>query len=363
MAKIERKTFKPFAHNANLDQLAQIGSLRAGAPMFSKDPDVLQGLSNYKDGWFSIAMGENSPAIEDMNAIQFVFSYFIAQILQDGVCEWDVESEYAKNSIAKSGTRLYISKVDGNIGNPISSSAHWAAFGGPVALVEDDYEAEGDESIIVVQKPITIGVDDPANIVLNSEDFSEGQVVTVINKSFALVLPSYNAQATVTLPATANIITLNRNGEISFVKTSSGLIPFNENNPRLIYEAPLTGGNFTSGENSLGVMLVKGTGNRFKFGIKSVAWENSLQVGSTTSPMPVEGSINIYRNSILLRKYKVSVYGGMDIPFTGFDFIDTPSIGDNTYEVRAEVGTANTRIIVTDATLFAEEIRGGIVLA
>lgn len=107
MPAIQRKLFKPFATNAALDEISQIGSLRAGSPTFSKDPDVVQALANNTDGWFAIAMGENSPAIEDMNAIQFIFAYMISYILEKGIPEWQIGTTYYENSFVSFNGRIY----------------------------------------------------------------------------------------------------------------------------------------------------------------------------------------------------------------------------------------------------------------
>lgn len=126
---IERKNFKPFATDAAIDQIAQIGSLRSGTPTFSKDPNVIQALANYSDGWFGIAMGDNSPAMEDMNAIQFVFAYMIAMILGSGVAEWEVGTTYSVGSIINVQGNLYVSLQDNNTGHPYVESAWWAKQG------------------------------------------------------------------------------------------------------------------------------------------------------------------------------------------------------------------------------------------
>lgn len=132
---IERKTFKPFGTNASIDEIAQVGSLRAGAPTFSKDPETIQGLTNYTDGWFGIAMGDNSPAMEDMNGIQFVFAYMIAMILGSGVAEWDDGTTYSIGSIINVQGNLYQSLQDNNLNHPYVDQAWWVKQGGKIRTV------------------------------------------------------------------------------------------------------------------------------------------------------------------------------------------------------------------------------------
>ena len=47
MTKLDRKDIKIFADDNVTDQIVQFGSTRLGAINPSKDPDVLQNLSNY----------------------------------------------------------------------------------------------------------------------------------------------------------------------------------------------------------------------------------------------------------------------------------------------------------------------------
>ena len=53
MPKLQRKSAKLFAKNATAAAggIAQFGSLAAGAPVYSTDPDTIQALSQYDDGW------------------------------------------------------------------------------------------------------------------------------------------------------------------------------------------------------------------------------------------------------------------------------------------------------------------------
>lgn len=137
MPKTQRKRFKPFATDADIDQVAQIGSLRAGTPLFSKDPDTIQALQNYKDGWFGIAIGENSPAIEDMNAIQYLFAYMIFNMLESGVPEYQSATTYFIGSMVKdpASGKIYVSLVDDNTGNAFTDPTKWRSFNGSQVTV------------------------------------------------------------------------------------------------------------------------------------------------------------------------------------------------------------------------------------
>ena len=125
MSKILRKTAQIFGSNAGPNQLAKFGSLAAGSPTFSTDPAVIQALSNYLTGWFGAIIGANSPAIEDMNALCFLFAYQLAYGFQAGVAEWDSGTTYYTGSMVNSGGQLYVSLTDNNLNNAITSVANW----------------------------------------------------------------------------------------------------------------------------------------------------------------------------------------------------------------------------------------------
>lgn len=118
---------KVFGGNAGFQQIAQIGSLAAGTPVYSIDPDVLQALSNYVDGWFDVTIGNNSPAIEDMNALCYLYAYQLAYILQTGVAEWNATTNYFTNSMVSSGNQVYVSLIDNNLNNAVTT-ANWAVL-------------------------------------------------------------------------------------------------------------------------------------------------------------------------------------------------------------------------------------------
>lgn len=126
MAKITRKNQLIFGSTAGVNQIAEIGSLAAGTPVFSTDPDTIQSLSNYLNGWFDIVIGENSPAIEDMNALCYLYAYQLAYLFQAGVAEWNTSTVYYIGSLVNVAGVLYSSLTDANTGNnPASDTTNW----------------------------------------------------------------------------------------------------------------------------------------------------------------------------------------------------------------------------------------------
>lgn len=128
MAKIARKTALIFGSTAGVNQIAEFGSLAASVPAFTTDPAVIQSLSNYLGGWFQAVIGANSPAIEDMNALCFLYAYQIAYIMQAGVAEYDAGTTYYTGSIVNSGGTLFVSQADNNTGNALTDSTKWLPF-------------------------------------------------------------------------------------------------------------------------------------------------------------------------------------------------------------------------------------------
>lgn len=125
MPKLQRKIAKIFGLNSPTDRVAVVGSLRAGAPSYSKDPDALQALPNFEEGWPGVAIGNSSPPLEDMNALQYCLSYNIATIMQSGVPEWHDETEYFIGSMVNVDGVIYISTADDNIGYPVTDGTKW----------------------------------------------------------------------------------------------------------------------------------------------------------------------------------------------------------------------------------------------
>lgn len=132
MAKIVRKVQKIFGSTSGANQVAQFGSLANSTPNFTLDPTVIQALSQYLNGWFDAVIGGNSPAIEDMNALCYLFAYQLAYLMQEGVAEWDATTTYYVGSIVSDGNGyLFISTANTNLNQPLATSTNkWLPLGG-----------------------------------------------------------------------------------------------------------------------------------------------------------------------------------------------------------------------------------------
>jgi hypothetical protein len=130
MAKIIRKVQKIFGSLAGANQIAKFGSLYAGASAFTTDPEQVQSFSNYLTGWYAAAIGGNSPSIEDVNALFFLYAYQLAYLMQAGVPEWEAQTTYYIGSLAQDGLgNIYSSLVDNNLANALSTTANWKLLG------------------------------------------------------------------------------------------------------------------------------------------------------------------------------------------------------------------------------------------
>ena len=133
MAKLTRATQKIFAGSATNNGV--FGSLQAGSGQYSNDVETIQSLPAYTQGWKSATISsELLPPLEELQGVQYVNSYQLAYMFQEGVPEWDSETTYYQGSVVKvyssSGTFLYSSITNDNIGNdPTTSTSNWVQFG------------------------------------------------------------------------------------------------------------------------------------------------------------------------------------------------------------------------------------------
>lgn len=137
--KLARFTAKIFGIGAGTNQMSEFGSLAAATPMryngAAISPAIVQALTQYANGWAAAVLAGNSPALEDMNSLCYLFSYQIANILQTGVPEWDNATPYFIGSVVNDGLgNLYISLTNSNSGNALTSVANWKLSSGGLAL-------------------------------------------------------------------------------------------------------------------------------------------------------------------------------------------------------------------------------------
>lgn len=131
MPKINRIQQKIFASTAGINQIGKFGSLAAGSPATTTDADEVQSLSNFLSGWFSAVLGNNSPAIEDMNGLFYLITKQMAYFFQSGIPEWHSTTEYHLGSLVMSGGIIYESLVDSNTNNALTDKTKWTIVSSP----------------------------------------------------------------------------------------------------------------------------------------------------------------------------------------------------------------------------------------
>ncbi len=129
MSKIARKTAQLFGVNAGATGVEEFASKEIGGTLvYSTDPAVIQ-TAAWTLGWSAAQYeGVFAPYFQDRNAVDLVIFYQLAYILQQGIAEWDSGTTYYTNSIVQNGGDLYISLVDGNVGNTPpagASNSYW----------------------------------------------------------------------------------------------------------------------------------------------------------------------------------------------------------------------------------------------
>lgn len=126
MSKITRVTQSIFAGAG--DTCGQFGSALAGTKVITQDIATLQALSAYSIGWpDALISPETLPPFEESQALDYIETYQICYLLQEGIAEYDAGTTYYTNSIVKqSGTyNLYGSVIDDNTGNSLTDITKW----------------------------------------------------------------------------------------------------------------------------------------------------------------------------------------------------------------------------------------------
>lgn len=128
MAKITRFNLKPFGDSGPVGDFGQFGSLAAGAAAYTKDPAAIQSLAAWLTGWAAETIASNRPALEDFNAVDFLFGRALCYLMQAGIPEWEAGTTYYQNSFVQVSGIVYKSLTDDNTGNdPTSSPTNWQA--------------------------------------------------------------------------------------------------------------------------------------------------------------------------------------------------------------------------------------------
>lgn len=135
MAKLTRVTNVIFASGASGTDIEQFGSkVQSGTPNYTTDPAVIMALAAWSNGWSAaLVVANKSEYKQDRNAVDYVASYQIGYLLQQGVAEWDNATPYFINSVVQYSTNFFISLIDNNTGNTPpagASNSKWRYLSG-----------------------------------------------------------------------------------------------------------------------------------------------------------------------------------------------------------------------------------------
>lgn len=168
MARLARYTQSLFGSTAGSNQMSEFGSLAASIPArysgSTITPAIIQTLGNYLEGWFGAVLGLNSPAIEDMNSLCYLFAFQLTYLMQLGVPEWDAGTTYYTGSLVQSAGISYVSIIDTNLNHAVTDTTKWFT---PVQ--------NGSLTPVTVPSTMTL----PANEVLSWPMASIGSGITV----------------------------------------------------------------------------------------------------------------------------------------------------------------------------------------
>lgn len=140
MSKIVRKYMKIFGQNAGTNERGVIGSLAAGSPAYTTDPETMQTLSNYLDGWNAMIIGGNSPANQDLSSLFNLITYQLSYLMQSGMAEWHAATIYFKGSFASDGLgNVYYSLTDNNVNQALSVTTQWKLYSTDATGVGKDF--------------------------------------------------------------------------------------------------------------------------------------------------------------------------------------------------------------------------------
>lgn len=128
MAKLNRIFQRLFGSTGSSGDFGKFGSLAAGSPEFTQDPDEIQSLTAWLQGWGNATIADYRPALEDMNSLCYLAFYQICYLLQQGIPEYDASTTYYLNSFVQINGQIYRSLENDNIGNaPASSPTKWSS--------------------------------------------------------------------------------------------------------------------------------------------------------------------------------------------------------------------------------------------
>jgi len=130
MSKLTRQTMLWFGSSSDSSSVGVFGSIAPGGPgaTYSKVIATIQSLPAWGSGWKAEVVSPLRPAIQDFNAVDYVFSYGICYLHEMGIPEYDAGTVYYTYSICQYNGVIYQSLGDSNVGNTPTPGAYWSVL-------------------------------------------------------------------------------------------------------------------------------------------------------------------------------------------------------------------------------------------
>lgn len=130
MSRLSRFTQYLFGSSASGSRIAVFGSLAAGSPTAysgaTVTPAEIQAESaSFASGWDSALIGNNSPAVQDQNALDYLTFYQLCYLYQQGVPEYDGSTQYYSNSIVMNGSTGILYQAGASVLGSAPPSSNW----------------------------------------------------------------------------------------------------------------------------------------------------------------------------------------------------------------------------------------------
>lgn len=141
MPKLPRVLVKQFGATGASTNFGQFGSKTAAAPQTSQNPAVIMQLARWGLGWTAAAVGAAfNPYLEDMNGFCLAAFYFLANVFERGIPDYDATTTYFLGAVVQNPNgngQQFRSLTDNNLGNalPVSASnAQWFWQNPPIII-------------------------------------------------------------------------------------------------------------------------------------------------------------------------------------------------------------------------------------
>ena len=131
MARILRKIQKIFCGTQNTNQLTVFGTAKNTNPTYSTDVSNIQS-DTYSKGWTPSLVNDLAPFLTDSNSLHYVETSQLAYLFQEGIAEYEANTEYHKGSLIKviSGdyVNIYKSVANNNTGHATNDTNYWSLY-------------------------------------------------------------------------------------------------------------------------------------------------------------------------------------------------------------------------------------------